>query len=201
MATYTERPGTGNNKDTYVAEHIPATDASTVTILITDSTGGTETLSYIGFLLTENIVAGSVINTATLELWRTFVGGAFTDRVEPINGSWVDTIVWNDTQPAIGTAQDDQETAGANAKATFDVKVHVQEIIDNQYLGNGFRLSSVGGTAHWFRSGNNPGNSPRVTVDFTPPGVMTLGHDVGWPQTGMVLGERKSRGKKRRDRR
>lgn len=191
--------------DTYVDEDFPTTQfsgAATINVFV----GGASNAKW-GFTdfdgLRDIIPTGSTVTSATLlfEIILAVTNGVM--KVEPVEEDWPTSgIVWNTAQSLTFGAETATIAVGAKGLYSIidgDLIASVQAIIDRRIFG--FRWTKTGNLPASVDAVGGGNTAPNITVVYDLPpagGVMTLGHDVGWPQTGMVLGERVSRKKKRR---
>lgn len=135
--------------------------------------------SYVYFPIT-GIPADAVITSAVLKVYQT--SGAVTTPsselyVERVTQSWVETTIASGTEPTVSTAEVCTSSTYASNWRSFDVKTHVQKMVNGTYTNEGWRIryyNEAQTTANLYGFNSREGvNDPVLEVSYYIPFSIT----------------------------
>jgi hypothetical protein len=166
-----------SSADSYVDEDNATSNYGTATTMIVRSRStNRDARVLVQFDLT-GIPVGSTVNSATLELFATAGGTNRTYDAHHITGTWTETgVTWN-LQPAFSASPDVSIATGTavNAWKIWTVAPVVQAWVNGAYSNYGFLIkdnAEEGSNIAWTfatKENGTAGNRPILRVNYTPP--------------------------------
>ncbi|HPA27817.1 MAG TPA: M6 family metalloprotease domain-containing protein [Acidobacteriota bacterium] len=178
-----------SSADSYVNQSVPAANYGSEAAVYARSRVSQAERALVEFDLS-SVPAGSIINSATLELYATTVsGGSLTLDVHKVTGTWTESgVTWNN-MPAFGSAAEASVAAGTSAGwKIWDVSSAVQDWVDGPASNYGFivkgnteNAKSAITYALASKEDGTPTRRPILRINFTPP----ISWDCGYTGSGI----------------